>query len=86
MTHAILGRWGKSLALRLPHEIASKLNLREGEIVEVDAGGDSIIIQRAKHQYTIEELFAGRSPEEWRATYAGAYDWGPDVGREIVEE
>ena len=23
---------------------------------------------------------------EWRAAYAGAYDWGPDVGRERVEE
>jgi hypothetical protein len=25
-------------------------------------------------------------PEEWRAAYAGAFDWGPDVGREVVEE
>ena len=22
----------------------------------------------------------------WRALYADAYDWGPDVGREVVEE
>jgi hypothetical protein len=31
-------------------------------------------------------LFAGKAPEEWRAAYASAYDWGPDVGREAVEE
>ena len=34
----------------------------------------------------LEELFAGKTAEEWRAAYAGAYDWGPDFGREIVAE
>ena len=34
----------------------------------------------------MEELFAGKTPEEWRALYAGAYDWGSDVGREIIDE
>jgi antitoxin MazE len=34
----------------------------------------------------LAELFEGKSPEEWRAAYAGAFDWGPDVGREVVEE
>jgi len=24
---------------------------------------------------TLEELFRGKPPEEWRAEYAGAYDW-----------
>ena len=86
MTHAILGRWGKSLALRLPQDIASKLDLREGDILEVDTNADTVVIQRAKRGFTLQDLFAGRSPAEWRALYAGAYDWGPDVGREIIEE
>jgi hypothetical protein len=34
----------------------------------------------------LEELFHGKSPKEWRAEYAEAFDWGPDVGREVVEE
>jgi hypothetical protein len=34
----------------------------------------------------LQELFRGKSPEEWRVAYADAFDWGPDVGREIVEE
>jgi len=34
----------------------------------------------------LEELFRERTPEEWRAEYAGAFDWGPDVGAEVVEE
>lgn len=42
--------------------------------------------RRAARRFTLEELFAGKSPQEWREDYAGAYDWGPDLGREIVEE
>jgi hypothetical protein len=37
-------------------------------------------------QFTLEELFGGRSAEEWRAEFARAFDWGPDLGRETVEE
>jgi antitoxin MazE len=86
VTQAILGRWGKSVALRLPQEITNKLNLHEGEVVDINAGPDTIVIRRARPSYSIDELFAGKSPEEWRALYADAYDWGPDLGREIVEE
>ena len=86
MTHAILGRWGKSLALRLSNEIASELSLREGERVEVVTGPGQIIIRRAKPRYSPEELFAGKSPSEWRTIYANAHEWGKDVGKETVEE
>jgi len=41
---------------------------------------------RKSSHWNSEELFRGKTPEEWRALYAGAYDWGPDVGREIIEE
>ncbi len=37
MSHALLGRWGKNLAVRLPSEIASELSLRDGERVEIVA-------------------------------------------------
>jgi antitoxin MazE len=86
MTQAIIGRWGKSLAVRLPSEISSAFQLHEGERVEIETGPEQITIRRAKPRYTLEELFAGKTPEEWRALYAGAYDWGPDVGQEIIEE
>ena len=86
MTLATVGRWGKNLALRFPNEIASELHLREGDRLEIEAGTDQIVIRRAKPQYTLEEMFAGKSPAEWRTIYAASYDWGPDVGREIIEE
>jgi hypothetical protein len=29
-------------------------------------------------------LFQAKDPAECRSEYADAYDWGPDVGREVV--
>jgi antitoxin MazE len=86
MTHAILGRWGKNLALRLPAEVASELSLREGERVEIVSGPGQIVIRRAKPRYTPDELFAGKSPGEWRTVYANACSWGPEMGRESEDE
>jgi antitoxin MazE len=86
MSHVTIGKWGKNLALRFPAEIASELSLHEGEKVEIEAAPDHIVIRRATPRYTLDELFAGKSADEWRTIYTGAYDWGPDVGQEIVEE
>jgi antitoxin MazE len=86
MTHIRVGRWGKNLAVRFPGEIASAAGIREGERVEIDTQDGAIVIRRSAPHVTLEQLFRGRSAAEWRAAYSGAYDWGPDVGREAVEE
>jgi antitoxin MazE len=86
MTYIRVGRWGKNLAVRFPGEIASAAGIREGERVEIDTRDGAIVIRRSGPHFTLEELFRGRSPAEWRKAYAGAYDWEPDVGREVVEE
>ena len=86
MSQATVGRWGKSLAIRLPGEIAKAAGISDGERVEIEAHGGDIVIRSAAPRFTLHELFAGKSPQEWRAAYADAFDWGPDVGREAVEE
>ena len=86
MTHVRVGRWGKNLAVRFPGEIASAAGIRAGERVEINTRDGEIIIRRSSPHITLEELFRGRSAVEWRKAYEGAYDWGPDVGREVVEE
>jgi antitoxin MazE len=85
MSQAIIGRWGRTLAVRLPADAARKLALGEGGRVEIDVEGGAIIIRKASAERALESLFAGKSTEEWRALYRDAYDWGPDVGREAVE-
>ena len=86
MGQVIIGRWGKNLAVRFPGEIAEEAGLSLGDRVEVEVRDGDIVLRRPIPRFSVEELFRGRSPAEWREEYAGAYDWGPDVGREIVEE
>jgi antitoxin MazE len=81
-----IGKWGKNLAIRIPGEIVRAAGLSNGERLDIEAHDGEIVIRRAVPHFTLEELFRGKSPQEWRAAYAGAFDWGPDVGREVVEE
>jgi antitoxin MazE len=86
VSQVIVGKWGKNLAIRLPGEIVKAARLSNGERLEIETHNGEIVIRRAVPRFTLEELFRGQSPEEWRAAYAGAFDWGPDVGREVVEK
>jgi antitoxin MazE len=86
MSHITVGKWGKNLAVRLPGEIVHKAGLREGEKVDIETRDGDIVIRRLAPRFTLEQLFAGKTANEWRVAYADAFDWGPDVGCEIVEE
>ena len=77
---------GKNPAVRLPGDIARAAGLAAGERVDIETRDGEIILRRAVPQFTLEELFRGHNPDEWRAVYEAAYDWGPDVGREKVDE
>jgi antitoxin MazE len=86
VSQVTVGKWGKNLAVRIPGKIVKAAGLSDGERVDIETHDGNIVIRRAIPQFTLEELFQGKSPEQWRAVYAGAYDWGPDIGREVVEE
>jgi antitoxin MazE len=86
MVQVTVGRWGNNLAVRLPGEIVDAIKLRDGERVEIEAHDGEAVIRRAQQRVSLEDLFRGRSPDQWRADYARAYEWGPDVGRELIPE
>ena len=86
MAHAVVGRWGKNLAIRFPADVAKAAGLGDGQRVEIVSSKDAIVIRKLKAEETAESMFAGKSPQAWRAMYRGPYDWGPDRGRERVEE
>lgn len=86
MVQVLVGKWGNNLAVRLPSEIVETARLQEGERVDVISEGGDIVIRRADPELALAALFRGKSAEEWRAAYAGAFDWGPEAGREIVPE
>ena len=86
MSVATVGRWGKNLAVRFPNEIANEIALHEGEMVDIVPEDGHVVIRRIQPRYDLATLFAGISPAESRAAYAGTFDWGNDVGREMIEE
>lgn len=76
----VLARWGNSLGLRIPKDIAARTGLREGARVEIEAEGNRIVVTPARRRYVLAELLQGVTPQAMRE----AFDWGPDKGREIV--
>jgi antitoxin MazE len=85
MTRVTLGRWGRSLAVRLPAEVAEATGFGVGQKIEIIGRRGEIIIRPAPSS-ALEKMFAGKTTEEWRELYAGTDVWGPDAGREVVEE
>ena len=74
-------RWGNSLGIRIPKDIAEKVGLSVGASLDIEARGDQIVLSLRRHRYRLEDLLAGITPEAMQ----DAFDWGPDVGREIVD-
>ncbi len=78
---ATLSRWGNSLGLRIPKEMAQRLGLNEGARLDLTADDGRIIITLPKPHYRLEELLVDMTPDAMH----DAYDWGPDRGREVVD-
>jgi antitoxin MazE len=73
-----VGKWGNSLAVRIPRACAEGLKLAEGmevDIVVVDGG---LLLKRRPRQFTLDELIAGITPENRHEET----DWGPPAGGE----
>jgi antitoxin MazE len=86
MAEAVIGRWGKNLAIRLPAHVAKKAGLGEGERVEIVSSSKEVIVRKLPTKLTVEAMFSGAPSRDWRALYSAAFDWGEDQGRERVEE
>ena len=59
MTHIVVGKWGKNLAIRVPFEIARASGLSEGEDVEIETlDGDLVIRRTAARSRSLEDAKA----------------------------
>lgn len=74
-------KWGNSLGIRVPKEVATRMGLTEGSRVDVTTEGERIVITARQPVYRLDELLTGMTPEAMHE----AFDWGPDVGDEVVE-
>lgn len=74
----IVNKWGNSLGVRIPQQIATEAGLEIGTVVEVRVVDNNIVISTVKKKYTLEDLLIGVTPE----LIGGEYDWGEPVGNE----
>ena len=78
-----ISKWGNSLGLRVPRDVAAQTGLTDGAQVDVEARDDgSIVIRKAKPRYTLEELIAGMTPDK---EHPALFDDEPR-GREFPNE
>ena len=78
----LLSKWGNSLGLRLPKALTAEIGMSEGQKVEVRSEGGRIIVEPVRKTLTLEQMMENVTPEAMRE----AWDWGDDVGREIVDD
>lgn len=73
-----IGRWGNSLALRLPRTLAADAHLHEGTTVELRLEGETLVVSRARPKYRLSELLGQIKPEHLHEEV----DWGEARGEE----
>lgn len=57
-------KWGNSLGIRIPSQIAEAIELRQGTEVDLIVGDDhTLIVVPAKKKPTLEQLLAQCKPE-----------------------
>lgn len=68
MTKVTVGTWGKSLAVRVPQDMARQAGLVDGELVEIEVKDGDILIRRSDARAearadalaALEEIIANR--------------------------
>jgi antitoxin MazE len=76
-------KWGNSLAMRLPKELAKNFNLKAGmSVIFIDKVYGFEVraeVKKKKPKYTLKELLKGITPENVHPET----DWGKPMGKEI---
>ena len=57
-----IARWGNSLAVRVPKEVAETIGLREGAALDLTIEDDAIVLRRRRHD--IRNLVAAMADAE----------------------
>lgn len=74
------------LLLCMPEEAARLHGFKEGLEIELSVSESAIVLRPVRNS-TVADLFSGKTDAEWRALYRECdFDWGPDVGREIIDD
>lgn len=74
-----IGKWGNSLAVRIPKYIIEQLKLEMADEIDCKVEDGKIVMELIKNEedYTLEELLAMPLEKE------GEVDWGEPQGEEV---
>jgi antitoxin MazE len=72
-----IGKWGNSLAIRIPRAFVREARLDEGMAVELSVEEGRLIVT-PRRRYSLDQLVAGITDENRHAET----DWGEPVGNE----
>jgi antitoxin MazE len=77
---ATVAKWGNSLAVRIPQNLAKEIQLAEGAEIEMSVVNGTLVIKpRSQKRYSLDELIQGITPENLHAEI----DSGIAIGNEI---
>ena len=79
-----LQKWGNSAGVRLPKKVIKAAKLKLDQQLVVSLKGQSIILTplQSDDDFTLDKMLEGVTPENVH----GEFDWGPDVGAEIIDD
>jgi antitoxin component of MazEF toxin-antitoxin module len=84
MSRAIVGKWGKNLAIRMPTELVKATGLSDGELVEIEAREGDILIHRASARALA--LTDAKAAADEIATEAKSHSLGDISIRDLLDE
>ena len=59
-----ISKWGNSLGVRVPREVAVRAGLGEGARIDIEGYADGrVVITRSRRRFTLDELLAGMTSE-----------------------
>lgn len=73
-----IGKWGNSLAVRIPRDAAAKAGVKEGDEVELVARGGKLEVRPVRRRFSLQELVDGIT----KGNRHDATDWGAPAGKE----
>jgi len=77
---ARVGKWGNSLALRIPAAVAAAGRLSDGDAVEVTAEDGYLVIRKTGRELTLADMLSRMTDENLHEPI----DFGPPVGKELL--
>ena len=79
---ATISKWGNSLALRLPRNIADQVHIKEGATVELAVEDGSITVTPSRKAFHLADLLEGE-PKRLESGSPAEIDWGKPEGGEV---